>query len=159
MTKNRLTCCLLIMLVLFSAHAVFARDGLTWSKTSHDSTNGTDYVNTSGGNAYVGDTDCNTTLPILCIKNDFSPIPPGFVPGYYNGWVGGHIALTLPLPGTALTSLVAADSYCDYAHGRGYRMAEFHDGGGGWGWTAYGNVNPDTRFWVYIDDQPANCWN
>jgi pimeloyl-ACP methyl ester carboxylesterase len=38
-------------------------------------------------------------------------------------------------------------------------MAEFHDGGGGWGWYAQGSVSTTGRFWVAINDQPANPWN
>jgi hypothetical protein len=37
-------------------------------------------------------------------------------------------------------------------------MAEFHDGWG-WGFWAKGNIESDQRFWVYINDQQANCWN
>jgi hypothetical protein len=47
---------------------------------------------------------------------------------------------------------------CVTFFGAGWRMAEFHDSWG-WGFSAYGNVRSDTRFWVYINDQQANCWN
>jgi hypothetical protein len=30
---------------------------------------------------------------------------------------------------------------------------------GGWGARGYGNLPSNTRFWVYIRDQSANCWN
>ena len=31
---------------------------------------------------------------------------------------------------------------------------------GGWGFSGYGTRGPFwTRFWVAINDQPANCWN
>ena len=62
--------------------------------------------------------------------------------------------LILPL----LTSLAAANQMCTTFFGAGWRMAEFHDGWG-WGMSAFGNVRSDTRFWVHINDQPANCWN
>jgi hypothetical protein len=35
-------------------------------------------------------------------------------------------------------------------------MAEFHDGGGGWGYWAAGDIG---RMWVAINDQPANPWS
>jgi hypothetical protein len=38
-------------------------------------------------------------------------------------------------------------------------MAEFHHPQGGWNWWARGNVRTDRRFWIAIDDQPANCWD
>ena len=31
--------------------------------------------------------------------------------------------------------------------------------GGGWGARGYGNITANTRFWIYIDDQKANCWD
>ncbi len=101
---------------------------------------------------------------------------------YYQSWLGGYIALTPPVQGTLLTSLEAANELCRKYCGAGFRMAEFHDGRyiagmglnayygdtwppmaktekGGWNFYAYGNVKSDTRFWVYIEDQPANCWD
>lgn len=30
---------------------------------------------------------------------------------------------------------------------------------GGWGARGYGNLPSNTRFWVYISDQRANCWD
>jgi hypothetical protein len=30
---------------------------------------------------------------------------------------------------------------------------------GGWTLWAFGNLRDDTRYWVHINDQPANCWN
>lgn len=29
---------------------------------------------------------------------------------------------------------------------------------GGWSFLAFGDVRSDTRYWVRIEDQPANCW-
>ncbi|MFZ5551207.1 MAG: flagellar hook-length control protein [Pseudomonadota bacterium] len=108
---------------------------------------------------------------------------------FYRGWAGGHIATTAPVAGTALTSAAVADGFCATSFGSGWRMAEFHDGrfmpgmdrdshygtaqhwhstspwsnagseSGGWAFWAYGNVRDDTRLWVHINDQPANCWN
>jgi hypothetical protein len=38
-------------------------------------------------------------------------------------------------------------------------MAEFHDGGGGWSYWGFGNIQIGRRFWVAINDQNANPWN
>jgi hypothetical protein len=108
---------------------------------------------------------------------------------FYRGWASGHIATTAPVVGNLLTSAAQADGLCEAAFGAGWRMAEHHDGrwiqgmgtdryygnvglwhsdspwsssqsdGGGWAFWAYGNVRDDTRFWVRIIGQPANCWN
>lgn len=144
--------------------------GMTWRKTDHDSQRGQDMVgcNTSC-DAYVGDTLCTERRPILCIRKDGSESN-GYVPDFYYGWAAGNIGLTPPAVGTDLTSLDAANARCVETFGEGWEMAEFHDGGGGWAWRAYGNLDDrynvsvlpydeSRRFWVHIDDQPANCWN
>lgn len=109
--------------------------------------------------------------------------------GYYNGWSRGHTAATVPVAGASLRSITAGDAFCASQFGAGWKMAEFHDGkwlpdmglnafygnaanwnsaspwlaasasGGGWNFYAYGNLSPDTRYWVKINGQPANCWN
>lgn len=130
--------------------------GMTWAKVGHAS--GIDEVGCMNCNAYAGDTACTARLPLLCIRQDGSSRPSG-VPGvYYYGWAGGNLATTLPVAGNFLTSLAFADQTCVQFFGAGWRMASFHDAGG-WGFNAYGNIRADTRFWVYIWDQPANCWN
>ena len=134
--------------------------GLTWVKTGHTLPQGVDRVGCAGTcHATAGDTPCATALPLLCIKKDGSATPAGLVTDFYNGWAGGHIATTPPITGTTLTSLVVADQVCASYFGAGWRMAEFHDGNGGWSWYAYGNIRTDMRVWLYINDQPANCWN
>jgi hypothetical protein len=105
---------------------------------------------------------------------------------FYNGWLGGHIATTLPVKGTALTSATVADATCAVAFGEGWRMAEHGDGryvagmmlnkfygtsptspspwptktqSGGWAFFAYGNVIPNKKFWVRVVGQPSACWD
>ncbi|MEK8034861.1 hypothetical protein AACH06_28925 [Ideonella sp. DXS29W] len=113
----------------------------------------------------------------------------GEVDAFYRGWARGHIATTTPVLGTSLGSAAKADALCAASFGPGWRMAEFHDGRyvpgmstdkfygndqhwhsaspwtsgeptrGGWAFWAYGNVRDDTRLWVRINDQRANCWD
>jgi hypothetical protein len=132
--------------------------GMTWSAT-YGHANGVDHVGCAGCDAYLGDTSCKQVLPILCLIQDGSPVPPGITPDFYNGWAQGNIATTFPVAGTALTSQAVADQICAASFGTGWRMAEHHDGGGGWTWYAYGHVRQDMRLWVHINNQPANCWN
>jgi hypothetical protein len=132
--------------------------GMTWAKLDHDAQSGIDHVGCSACDPYSGDTSCATALPVLCIKPSGAAMPGALETDFYNGWTGGHIATTAAVPGTALTSLHAATLLCVERFGPGWRMAEFHDGGGGWTWYAFGEVE-DTRFWVHINDQPSNCWN
>ena len=113
-----------------------------------------------------------------------APAVAGAMPDdFYAGWAGGKVASTAPMPGAMLKSRAAADATCKAAFGEGWRLAEFHDGGrdkapitftvqdpgrpgtrtvtatGGWGFHAAGDVVRTSRFWVAIDDQPANCWD
>lgn len=115
-------------------------------------------------NAYEGDTPCSEWRPILCLNQDGAVVPPDLegVIGFYHGWAAGNMAITplnRPVRGTALTSREAADNLCAAAFGEGWRMAEFHDGVGGWNWYAYGNIASGTRFWTANNDQPANPWD
>ena len=135
-----------------------ARNGMTWRKIDHNSSFGADRIDCNGCDAYFGETSCSTYLPVLCINIEGSPNP-GISTTFYSGWTGGNIAHTAPVQGTSLGSLANANLLCSAFLGAGWRMAEFHDGGGGWGFWAYGNVNSATRFWTYINDQPSNCWN
>ncbi len=113
-------------------------------------------------NPYVGDTRCTSALPVLCIRKDgSSPPQSSYEFDFYGGWVGGTLASTAPIAGTALLSRSDADSLCTAELGEGFAMAEFHDAGGGWGLVGITSADLDTslRHWVFIDDQPANCWD
>lgn len=133
-------------------------NGLTWAKLSHDTALGTDKIGCSGCDPYVGDTSCETALPVACLKQDGAPNP-GIATTFYNGWAKGHLALTTPIRGDKLLSIDHADYVCYLHFGAGYRMAEHHDGGGGWNWNAYSNVDDASRFWLHINNQPGNCWD
>jgi hypothetical protein len=178
------------------------KKGLTWGKHLHDVKNNIDLVGCYAKpgaednndknccNAYEGDTKCSKALPILCIKKDGSQRPnyevsgkssAAFVSEYYYGWAEGQIALTPPIKGCDIGSLENANCLCEKYCGKGYQMAEHHDGKwirgmnsekyygdtwtseegkneGGWNFWAYGNISNESRFWVYIRDQQANCW-
>ncbi|HSX62311.1 MAG TPA: hypothetical protein VLF18_19170 [Tahibacter sp.] len=127
-------------------------------------------------NAYTGDTACSTRLPVLCLDVDGRErpagllVPPqggGVMPApFYAGWAAGRVAATKPIAGVDLTGPSAADAICRTQFGKGWRMAEFHDGliddagnRGGWAWYAHGTLDTTTRYWVWINDTQANCWN
>jgi hypothetical protein len=125
-----------------------------WSSRTAPTANG-------GCDAYEGDTDKTSTLPILCFNPQSVPAPAGLPnpSNPNNGWSGGHIALSDPVLGTDVTSLANANARCAGKFGSGWRMASFHDGNGGWGFRAYGAIPNQSRFWVHIKDQPANLWD
>lgn len=136
--------------------------GMTWAR-SHLDDCGTPQakVSCAGCDAYNGDTSCTAPLPILCLRETMVADPCPEISNFYNGWADGYIAITPPIIGSSLVSLAYANQLCETHLGPGWRMAEFHDGEGGWAFRAYsGSYIPiDLRFWVYINDQPANCWN
>jgi hypothetical protein len=138
--------------------AVQGHKGMTWKLIERNGS----YSHVGGDtqtDPYVGDTEPSVSLPLLCLKQDGRSAPPWFVFDFYNGWAQGEIRLTAPVQGLSLTSRAVADNLCSSTFGSGYRMGEFHDGGGGWTWWGQGVISAASRFWVAIDDQPANPWN
>ena len=132
--------------------------GMTWKLLG---TNGS-YAHVGSDtqtNAYQGDTNPSTALPVLCLRQDGRAAPSGITFDFSNGWAQGEIRLTAPVQGLSLTSRAVADNLCASTFGSGFRMAEFHDGNGGWTWWAQGVISGASRFWVAINDQPANPWN
>ena len=85
-------------------------------------------------------------------------MPAGYNGNQYNQWSGGKVELTKPIRGNKLTSLEAANRLCQDNFGSDWRMAAHHDGWG-WGFLAKGKLKSSKRFWVYINDQNANCWD
>lgn len=136
------------------------RSGMTWAWRDREPALHADLVGCEPGvcDPYEGDTVCTEALPVLCIKQTGAPNP-GLPDGFYDGWADGGIRLTDPVVGCRLDSVDAATDTCRRAFGYGWRMAEFHDGGGGWNWWAHGKIDRNTRAWAHIDDQDANCWN
>ena len=112
-------------------------------------------------NPYQGDTSCRASLPVACIKSTGAKAPDKLEQDFYKGWVDGQLGATKPVRGSTLTSERAASTLCEAELGAGWRMAEFHDGHGGWGLQGEraGGIAPGTRYWVHINDQPGNCWD
>lgn len=113
-------------------------------------------------NPYKGDTSCRIVLPVLCLRPAGVTKPAGVEDGFYQGWTGGTLAATQPVMGAILESLAVASARCVAELGPGYRMAEFHDGHGGWGLQGQrgsGFSRHNTRYWVHIIDQRGNCWD
>jgi hypothetical protein len=135
---------------------------MTWIHSTSDATTGTITVGCSGCEASHGDTACTEKRPLLCIYKPSTPfmMPPGATQDL---WSGGVVATTQAVAGNTFSTLKAANLYCEGKFGKGWRVAEFHDGVQ-WNFQAYGGTVsapkvPSTRFWVHINDQKdANCW-
>lgn len=152
--------------------------GMTWVHLASNAMHGTITVGCNNSaanpadrcNPKTGDTLCGQYRPLLCIYGGkptpaFSIVPPGVVnTSNYSKWSGGVLATTKAVQGSYFQHLHDANNRCIADFGLGWRVAEFHDG---WGWSfqAYGgttgapNVAVTDRFWVNINDQPANCWD
>jgi hypothetical protein len=112
-------------------------------------------------NPYLGDTPCETALPLACLLPMEAPVPVAFnrIAGPFN-WTGGRLALTRPVRGDSLKTIGDADRFCASSLGPGWRTATHHDGLRGIGLTGFGRIDPKAgRAWVDIADQPyATCW-
>ncbi|HFC12907.1 MAG TPA: fasciclin domain-containing protein, partial [Anaerolineae bacterium] len=140
--------------------------GTTW--TLHYQMDGVTMVGSDRAtNPYRGDTGCAAALPLLCLQQDYSYPPEGGAHDYYDGWAFGTMMVTEPISGDQLVSRAAADAICNEVFGQNARMAEFHDGNlgakigaqSGHDFWAYGGLEVGQRFWVAVNDQPANPWN
>jgi hypothetical protein len=138
--------------------------------------------------AYKGDTDISRKADLLCVeKKAHLPMPSVLITSAIHkpestkggalrfGWSGRQAIIIPNVVGTSLNSKAKADSLCEIAGHRfsirDLRMAEFHDGGKLAGWSFWvdgtkGNISQEIkkglnkrRFWVSINDQPANPWD
>lgn len=142
------------------------RLGMTWAVLGQ--TEGHVHVGADAQtNAYMGDTSVDVFLPMLCLLVDGREAPSGLDFDFHNGWARGAVQATPAIAGAALETVERADEICAETFGAGWRLAEFHDGrygpdfsaSGGWSFWAAGALPGGTRFWVGINDQPANPWN
>ncbi len=146
-------------------------------------------------NPFEGDQFCNRTLPIVCItshkklQRPYHAIAVEYTPfavtdgGYYDGWTGGIIQVTVPVRGYDISSYKVGDDLCKGYFGINSKFAKFNDGfyepymnqrpvtawntwdwskakAGGWNFWGYFNHHYRGRAWVWIDGQPnGNCGN
>lgn len=123
-------------------------------------------------NPYVGDTDVNSMLPMLCVNKQQLPLPEVLVKEYevrlqnnnkyddvfYNGWIGWDIKMTTPLVWSMITSRDVADMLCVNQFGDWWEFAEFHSPQWWRARFAYGELPVWQRLWVWINDKPSNPW-
>ena len=141
--------------------------GMTWTVLENRAGGVVHVGSDAVTNPYNGDTPANAVLPVLCLRVTGALPPANVVPDFYNGWSLGNLNIAAPVAGTQLTGSGAGDTLCSGTFGAGWRMAEFHDGHygpnltatGGWSYWGFGALPAGTRFWTFINDQPANPWN
>jgi len=108
-------------------------------------------------NPVIGDHLCEEKKPLLCFLDIQASAPKYLEDPEY--WSGGIVAPTDEVTGSSFKTIAEAHAYCAKILGKDWRVAGFHDGGGGI--RAYGNVGETPRrFWVDIKTQPdATCWS
>lgn len=110
---------------------------------------------------YVGDTPCDTPLPVACIRPTETPIPVRFS-NLYSGkvWAGGPLATAPPAPASRFRTIAEVDAYCASSLGQGWRAVEAHDGLGGNVVGGPGrSADFEPRVWLDIMGQTyATCW-
>ena len=103
--------------------------------------------------------------------------------GYYDGWTGGFLQVTLPVQGASITSYKAGDALCKGYFGNNSQFATFDSGfylpfmnrfpaktwalwewgqakRGQWNFWGYFNHRYRGRAWVWVNGQPlGNCGN
>ena len=109
-------------------------------------------------NPTFGDTFCTDLKPLLCFL-DIQATVPAYLDDAKN-WSGGIVASTDDVAGNAFDTIAEAHAYCASIFGKDWRVASFHDGGGG-AIRAYDNTgDKPRRFWVDIKTQAdATCWS
>jgi hypothetical protein len=111
-------------------------------------------------NPHDGDTSCRAELPIACYRSSGAALPASADKALYAGWTHGQLGATAPVLGSVLKSEPDASARCEAELGDGWRMAEFHDGGGaGLQGERRAGLRAGTRYWVHVNDQRGNCWN
>jgi len=114
---------------------------------------------------YVGDTRCDTPLPLACFRSLDLPVPAShrrsLESSSYDGyWSGGVIATTPDVRGDQFRTIAEADAYCAGQFGDGWRTLTHHDGGKGAQVAAFGALGaPEKPVWIDIKGQPyGTCW-
>jgi hypothetical protein len=101
---------------------------------------------------FMGDTPLNVDLPILCLEPLVAPSPSNQM----SLQIKPRVAISATKPGLQARSLNTSDSICQQQFGNGWRMAHNTDAPNLTVLVAYGQIEPQTRFWVAIDHKPTS---
>lgn len=109
---------------------------------------------------YVGDTACETPLPIICFRAMDAPVPRNLPANHHLHWSGGAVATTGPVPASRFATIGDVDRFCAAQFGPDWRTATYHDGGRPGLFSGFGRLDESLeRAWIDIRGQPyATCW-
>lgn len=113
-------------------------------------------------NPWSGDQPCDRELPLLCLADRNLKAPNDAQTDNWRRrfWSGGEVAASPPARGDRFETIAEADRDCASLFGPEWRVADFHAGGGGWGFAARGDGREFSgQYWIDIRDQPyGTCW-
>lgn len=112
-------------------------------------------------NPIIGDTLCNTSLPLACFKPNTLKLPDILKENSETArfWTGGHISYSTPVRGDHFKTIADANKACTTQFGHDWRVASHHDGVPGTLYAQTAKRLPKQRLWVDIKDQPyGTCW-
>jgi hypothetical protein len=140
-------------------HAWIHDRGTTWTVLGQqDSPRGEDIVVVGADdqtNALEGDTDLSVDLPILCLEPLVAPRR-FITPDQSDFPINARVATSGTKSGLQARWLSVSDATCQEQFGNGWRMARNTDTPNLTVLVAYGQIEPQTRFWVAIDPKPTN---
>lgn len=113
-------------------------------------------------NPYTGDTPCATKLPVACVLPGRKPAPSALtIRRLVDGWTGGDIAVTEPVPASRFRSITEVDDFCATQFGTHWRTLTSHEGLPNISVVGSGKAPPGPiRVWVDEVNQPyATCWS
>ncbi|CAF3581245.1 unnamed protein product [Rotaria sp. Silwood1] len=116
--------------VLFCVMFAKAKLSTAIVKVTHSAEFGIDQIGCAGCTSPQGLRDCDTSLPVICIRYDYTPRPPYFIYGngaamqaeYYRGWGQGHIATTPSVKGSQFKNYAQMDAFCASMIGDGWQV-------------------------------------
>ena len=111
-------------------------------------------------NPFMGDTSCSRHLPILCTLKTNLQWPYTNINNTADiHWSGSFVATSIAILGYLLKSVEYMNYICEINFGPSWRAYEFNNDGLIWYASAIGNLRSDTRFWIWNNNQPGNCWD
>ncbi|CAF1366798.1 unnamed protein product [Rotaria magnacalcarata] len=108
---------------------VKAKLSSTIVKVTHLAKFGIDQIGCAGCTSQQGLIDCETSLPVICIRYDYTARPPYYIYGngaampaqYYRGWGQGHIASTPLVKGSKFHNYAQMNAFCASMVGDGWQ--------------------------------------
>lgn len=110
---------------------------------------------------YLGDTPCETRLPVACFRPLATAMPRQLKTHFARTiWSGGRLAFTGSEAGSRFATAGQVDAFCASRFGSDWRAATLHDGMNNLGIAGFGEAaSLSSRVWIDVAGSPyATCW-